>query len=38
MLVSDPVSPSVTAEGETIFPHPKVVKFLCHLLVVVVVG
>lgn len=26
MLVSDPVSSSVTAEGETIFSHPKVVQ------------
>lgn len=26
MLVSDPVSSSVAAEGETIFSHPKVVQ------------
>jgi hypothetical protein len=26
MLVSDPVSSSVTAEGEAIFSHPKVVQ------------
>jgi len=26
MLVSDPVSFSVTAEGETFFSHPKVVQ------------
>jgi hypothetical protein len=36
MLVSDPVSSSVTAEGEAIFSHPKVVQIFKSFVGVVV--